>query len=1166
MDPPLLIITANGFQRGNQSLNLTVNSNADNQITLTGNQISKGDVSIQIPTAKSLILTGDGIGVGDSNLQLFPNDDLITNENVHFTIPAGQVISGIKPPGVNNLKVRTANPTQIDMEWDPVQFVQISGYTIERKFGSGDWATLITISSDQTTYSDKGLNSGTFYYRVSAANTVGTGPPSNDANATTAFPPGKPTALRATTLSGTRIRLEWTAPEWDGGAPITAYKIERSYDDLSWPTEYTVVTQDNGTSYESTGLQKDTLYYYRVSAKNDIGASNPPSDSVSTRTWKQPSIPSGVSATSNTDGVSATVTFTGSDNNGGSEITAYVAYAYLVGGTNDTDLPSGILYMPSPNLSIQVDELTRGSIYEFKVVARNIVGDSDPSAESSQVLVAQVPGQPTSVTSSQVNLNNATVSFGAPLDNGGSSILSYKVKVCIITANNTEEYSKTVSWTRLSDLTVPITELAGGITYRFKVFAVNGMGDGDLYGYSDLVMKNSPSFPDLMVEAISDTQISLSWTQPASDAPIQGYLIERSGNGSDWSSLVSKDDQYTQTTYTNNALTSGQLYYYRVAAFSFVGTGTFSSSVSDRTWTLPSEPQFVSATSNEDGVSANVTFDEPLSNGDSSITYYVAYAYLVGGDASSEVRSATLDMPAEQLSVDITGLIRGQKYKFKVLAHNGVGDGPLSAESSEVLVAQRPGRPTLTSVAQSGLLTVRVNFTAPADNGGSDLLSYTASAFELVNGNESFARSETLVLPAVAPLSINVGGLETGKTYVLKVVATNARGDSLFSTTTSQVTAQVLMKAAPGAPTLTSIFGFSDSQVNLKWTAPTISEAPVSGYKIERSLDNSEWSTVVANTNSTSITYSDTGLTHNTLYYYRVSGVSIAGPGVPSDVLSATTETRVLYMTTLNEPYNTSSSSTAMVRDAFQFSTTTTAVISVIRLKFQDGDPAAYQVTIRQNTLDANGNDVWGPSVGGFGYTSSADGFSTFKGLAYLAKPGKYWFDAQMRSGWPGSLAATTSTGSTGSQAGWQPIMKFVNIRQGLVGYTYGDIVQYYSTATKYPLIEMNGFDGGPTKPNIEVNAVRFNTVAVYSLATGDNTEFAITGYRFYVFYEDGTPYESYEDTYLRMEISTPNGRWKFKVSTLNARGESPLSEYGPQTWVVTSNEFVPEISDGVLE
>ena len=97
----------------------------------------------------------------------------------------------------------------------------------------------------------------------------------------------------------------------------------------------------------------------------------------------------------------------------------------------------------------------------------------------------------------------------------------------------------------------------------------------------------------------------------------------------------------------------------------------------------------------------------------------------------------------------------------------------------------------------------------------------------------------------------------------------------------------------PQPPTSLSAAAISSSQINLSWSAPTNNGgSAITGYKIERS-DNagSTWSTIVANTASTSMAFSDMGLAANTSYSYRVSAINSVGTSSPSNTASATTNT-----------------------------------------------------------------------------------------------------------------------------------------------------------------------------------------------------------------------------------------------------------------------------------
>jgi hypothetical protein len=79
--------------------------------------------------------------------------------------------------------------------------------------------------------------------------------------------PAAPSGLVATAVSRSRINLSWT----DNSTNESGFRIERSTNGTSFSQIATVGA--NTTSYASTGLQSNRIYYYRVRAYNSVGNS-----------------------------------------------------------------------------------------------------------------------------------------------------------------------------------------------------------------------------------------------------------------------------------------------------------------------------------------------------------------------------------------------------------------------------------------------------------------------------------------------------------------------------------------------------------------------------------------------------------------------------------------------------------------------------------------------------------------------------------------------------------------------------------------------------------------------------------------------------------------------------------------------------------------------------
>ena len=95
----------------------------------------------------------------------------------------------------------------------------------------------------------------------------------------------------------------------------------------------------------------------------------------------------------------------------------------------------------------------------------------------------------------------------------------------------------------------------------------------------------------------------------------------------------------------------------------------------------------------------------------------------------------------------------------------------------------------------------------------------------------------------------------------------------------------------PGPPTGLTASGNGETQIDLRWAAPTTDGgAAITGYRIEIAEDLTSWNDLVADTGSTATTYFHTSLTAGTTRHYRVSAINSAGTGPASNIATGTTD------------------------------------------------------------------------------------------------------------------------------------------------------------------------------------------------------------------------------------------------------------------------------------
>jgi len=327
-----------------------------------------------------------------------------------------------------------------------------SGFKVQRKQGAtGTYTQIATPGANVTTYTSSGLLDGTqYYYKVSAYNSAGDSPFSNEVNGITTLK--SPTALTATAVSSSQINLTWT----DNSLSESGYRIEQSpVDDLHFIE--IAVTGANATSYNATGLSEGTKYYYRVRAYNVIATSAYSSEKNATTLSNTPAAPSGLTITSVTSG-SVSLAWTDNSNN---ETGFKIQRKQGATGTYTT------IKTTAANVTTYTDNdsaLLDGTQYYYKVCATNSAGDSAYSNEVNGTTPLINPSSLTAtvVSSSRVNLSwtdNSRAETAYLIERKATSSGNYSQIGSV--GMNVQSYSDTYNF-------------ASGTTYYYRVRATNG--------------------------------------------------------------------------------------------------------------------------------------------------------------------------------------------------------------------------------------------------------------------------------------------------------------------------------------------------------------------------------------------------------------------------------------------------------------------------------------------------------------------------------------------------------------------------------------------------------------------------------------------------------------------------------------------------------------------
>jgi fibronectin type 3 domain-containing protein len=162
--------------------------------------------------------------------------------------------------------------------------------------------------------------------------------------------------------------------------------------------------------------------------------------------------------------------------NGGSSITGYRIYRGTTPGAASLVATIGLV-------TTYTDvALTNGTTYYYQVAASNAAGVGARSTEVS-AKPATVPGPPRNVTATRNSVKGVTLTWTAPLSDGGSAVTGYRIyrsttsngQTFLLAVGNVSQYVDTAT--------------TSGVRYYYKLTAVNAIGEGLLSSQTSAIAR-----------------------------------------------------------------------------------------------------------------------------------------------------------------------------------------------------------------------------------------------------------------------------------------------------------------------------------------------------------------------------------------------------------------------------------------------------------------------------------------------------------------------------------------------------------------------------------------------------------------------------------------------------------------------------------------------------
>ncbi|XP_023931299.1 twitchin isoform X3 [Lingula anatina] len=785
------------------------------------------------------------------------------------------------PDSPGALNVDKITPDHVDLSWTKPRNdggAKITGYVIEMKEpGKDKWVPAAKVPADKTNGTVGNLTPGGEYqFRVRAENEAGVGEPSKPTSVIKAeHQPEKPTIDMSgikdvTVKAGQPFKLDF--PFTGFPKPVATWVHNDQEVDQDDSRVYAKVS-DTDAVFEIGKAKREDTGLYKCTLKNPSGSDT---GSVRVIVLDTPGKPEGPLTGSNIQADSLDLNWKPPLDDGGKPITNYVIEKRPVGSDKWTKVASSV---PNSATSWPVKNLETGVPYEFRVMAENEMGLSEPLLTDEGGITPKfpfnrpdAPGTPkcTGTTEDSISL-----SWSPPRNDGGNPVKGYFVE---------RKEPDSDKWVKCNinespDTSMTVRGLTNGKKYEFRVCAVNKAGPSPWTETAEAIEARPPPVApkidlnsmakDVKAKLGEPFKIVIPFT---GGSPIPTPTVTAGGNkiipGDRWN-FVKEPDRIILECKEAEKIDNAR---FNITLTNEMGSDTASCNVT--VVSPPGAPEGPLEVSDITPETCVLKWNPPKDDGGSPITNYI-----VEKKDSKSPDWKKVSKFVRGTEHEVMGLEEGHEYMFRVSAENEYGVS-VPLETTKPIIAQHqytvpdaPGRPKVDDVDAD---RVTLSWTRPRDDGGDKIQGY------IIEAKEKGGKWKPVTDFPVKDLTHTVTGLPKDKEFDFRVKAKNKAGLSEPSDTSGFVTTKPKCQK-PGAPGAPKVEDVGRTFVELSWEKPKHDGgAKIKGYTVyKRAYPEGDWEKV-NDYPCVDTRYTVPDLPENSEYEFRVAAVNQAGEGEPS--------------------------------------------------------------------------------------------------------------------------------------------------------------------------------------------------------------------------------------------------------------------------------------------